>query len=210
MIEINSLTKIYRSLKVIDIQKLEIKSGESIGLIGKNGAGKTTLFRLMLDLARPDSGSISINGEQVTGNENWKTYVAAYLDENFLIEYLTPEEYFYFVGSLQQKPKNEVNQFLTQFHDFFNNEILNTGKYIRELSKGNKTKIGIAASFLQQPEILILDEPFANIDPSSQFRLIGLLKNLNKKGATLLISSHDLNHVTEISSRIILMEKGIS
>jgi len=94
--------------------------------------------------------------------------------------------------------------------EFFNDEILGKKKFIRDLSKGNQQKIGVAAAFMADPEVIILDEPFNGLDPSSQIRLINILNRLKEnKRTTLLISSHDLNHVTEVCSRIAILEKGI-
>ena len=210
MIEIKNLKKVYAGVAVVNVPHLEINKGESVGLIGNNGAGKTTLFRMMLDLIRPESGEVLSNGENVAHSEKWKDYSSAYLDEGFLIDYLTPEEYFYFIGGLHNQSRAHVDDFLLAYTDFFNGEILKKGKYIRDLSKGNQCKVGVAACLLQSPELLMLDEPFANIDPSTQIRLKNLLKELNKtKGMTTIVSSHDLSHVTEVCDRILLMEKGI-
>jgi len=210
MITVNNLKKIYNGVTVVNVPQLEIRKGESIGLVGNNGAGKTTLFRMMLDLIRPEAGEVHSKDEIVAGNENWKTYTASYLDEGFLIDYLTPEEYFYFIGGLHQQSHAHVDDFLSGLTDFFNGEILKKGKYIRDLSKGNQCKVGVASCLLQNPELLMLDEPFANIDPSTQFRLKSIVKDLNKnKGVTTLISSHDLNHITDVCDRILLMEKGV-
>lgn len=209
MIEINNLKKVYAGVIVVDVPHLEIRKGESIGLVGNNGAGKTTLFRMMLDLIRPERGEVLSNGDNVAQNEKWKDYTASYLDEGFLIDYLTPEEYFYFIGGLAQQNHSQVDEFLATLADFFNGEILKRGKYIRDLSKGNQCKVGVAACLLQNPELLMLDEPFANIDPSTQIRLKNMIKDLNKsRGMTTLVSSHDLNHVTDVCDRILLMEKG--
>jgi ABC-2 type transport system ATP-binding protein len=210
MIEIKDLKKVYNGVTVVNVPNIEIKKGESVGLVGNNGAGKTTLFRMVLDLIRPDAGQVLLNGEVVAGHENWKSYTASYLDEGFLIDYLTPEEYFYFIGGLHQQTRAHVDDYLAGLTDFFNGEILKKGKYIRDLSKGNQCKVGVASCLLQNPELLMLDEPFANIDPSTQFRLKSILKDLNKaKGVTTLISSHDLNHITDVCDRILLMEKGV-
>ena len=210
MITVNNLNKVYAGVTVVNVPQLEIKKGESVGLVGNNGAGKTTLFRMMLDLIRPETGEVTLNGENVAGGEKWKHYTASYLDEGFLIDYLTPEEYFYFIGGLSEKSHASIDEFLAGLTEFFNGEILKKGKYIRDLSKGNQSKVGVASCLLQSPELLLLDEPFANIDPSTQFRLKNILKELNKsKGVTTLISSHDLNHVTDVCDRILLMEKGL-
>ncbi|HEY8969460.1 MAG TPA: ABC transporter ATP-binding protein [Puia sp.] len=209
MITITDLIKSYNGNTVVNIPQLDIAIGEIVGLVGNNGAGKTTLFRLMLDLIRADKGQILSKEKNVATSEDWKKYTAAYLDEGFLINYLTPEEYFYFVGKLHQLSRVDVDEFLQRFEAFFDGSVLNSGKYIRDLSKGNQFKVGIAACLLQKPELLILDEPFANLDPSSQMRLIRMLKELPAQSRmTVFISSHDLNHVTDVCHRILLMEKG--
>ncbi len=209
MIEIRNLKKIYNGAAVVNIPELIVNKGEFIGLVGNNGAGKTTLFRMVLDLIRTDSGEVLSKGENVSHTENWKNYTASYLDEGFLIDYLTPEEYFYFIASLSGLSKAHTDAELEKYTDFFNGEILNRKKYIRDLSKGNQCKVGVAACLLQNPEILMLDEPFANIDPSTQIRLKNMLKRINQeKNTTTIVSSHDLNHVTDVCQRILLMEKG--
>lgn len=209
MIEIKDLKKEYYGVNVVNIPQLSIKKGESIGLVGNNGAGKTTLFRMILDLIRPSSGEVLSQEKNVALSEDWKEYTASYLDEGFLIDYLTPEEYFHFIGGLHNKNKAQIDAELVNFKEFFNGEILDRGKYIRDLSKGNQTKVGVVACLIQNPDLLMLDEPFANIDPSTQIRLKNIIKDLNKeKQITSIISSHDLNHVTELCDRILLMEKG--
>lgn len=209
MITVNNALKAYNGTTVVNIPQLYIGPGEMIGLVGNNGAGKTTFFRLLLDLVRIDQGEILSQEKNVAHTEDWKNYTAAYLDEGFLINYLTPEEYFYFVGNLNNRSKADVDEFLHSFESFFDGSILNSGKYIRDLSKGNQFKVGIAACLLQDPAVLILDEPFANLDPSSQMRLIKMLKEMkNRRQMTVFVSSHDLNHVTDACDRILLMEKG--
>jgi len=209
MITINNLVKAYSGKVAVNIPSLEIGNG-IIGLVGNNGAGKTTLFRLLLDLVKADRGEVLSNEKNVSENEDWKNYTAAYIDEGFLIPYLTPEEYFYFVGKLNNRSKADVDEMLAGLVTFFDGSILKSGKYIRDLSKGNQFKVGIAACLLQDPEIMILDEPFANLDPSSQIRLIQMIKALiKKKPMTVLVSSHDLNNITDVCTRILLMEKGI-
>ena len=102
-----------------------------------------------------------------------------------------------------------MKEFLGQFEALFNGEITGKKKYIRDLSKGNQKKVGIAAALMGSPEVILLDEPFANLDPTTQIRLKDLLRDLKEKyQLTMLISSHDLNHVTEVCERIVLLEKG--
>lgn len=209
MIKINNLKKNYGTVCVCNVPDLIINNGEIIGLVGNNGAGKTTLFRMVLDLILPTSGEVFSKDINVKGKDEWKCYTASYLDEGFLIDYLTPEEYFYFIGNLNRLSKTDVWEFVKTFEEFFNDEILSSNKYIRDLSKGNQNKVGIAAALISNPEVLVLDEPFANLDPTTQIRLKKLVKDLNAtKGTTILISSHDLNHVTDVCTRIILLEKG--
>ncbi len=210
MLEIKDLTKTYGTKTVVNIDQLTIRAGETIGLVGNNGAGKTTLFRMLLDLIRPTSGEILSKEKNVANNDHWKEYTASYLDEGFLIDYLTPEEYFIFIGSLHNLSVADVGDYLKKYEEFFNGEILNSRKYIRDFSKGNQNKVGIAAALMQKPELLVLDEPFANLDPTTQIRLKSLVKSLKTtERLTTLISSHDLNHVTDVCDRIILLEKGL-
>ena len=209
MISISNLKKEYNGVHVVDIPTLHIEKGVSFGLVGNNGAGKTTLFRMLLDLVSTSSGEIIINGKGVAGDDDWKNYVGSYLDESFLIPYLTPDEYFSFVGRLYGYGTDDVKVFLSRFAELFNDEIVGKKKYIRDLSKGNVKKVGIVAALMGRPELVVLDEPFENLDPTSQIRLKDLIVNEYKnKNTTFLISSHDLNHVTEICNRIVLMERG--
>lgn len=203
------MTKVYQGAAVLDIEYLEIPKGQSFGLVDNNGAGKTTFFSLLLDLIRPTSGKITSKGTNVSQSEDWKGYTAAFLDEAFLISYLTPEEYFYFIGELRGWNKQKTDAFLENYEQFFNGEILNKKKYLRDFSKGNQKKVGIAASFIGDPEIVILDEPFANLDPTTQIRLKNIIKHKSEERAvTILISSHDLQYTIEVSDRIVALEKG--
>ena len=209
MIRIENLTKRYQDITVLDIAEMDIPKGQLFGLVGNNGAGKTTLFSLLLDLIQATEGKVTIDQVDVSTSEDWKTNTAAFLDDSFLIGYLTPEEYFYFVGELRKVSKQEVDELLSGYADFFNDEILNKKKYIRDLSKGNQKKVGVVATFIGAPELLILDEPFANLDPTTQIRLKELLTEKGKDpNTTILISSHDIQHVTEVCERIAVLEKG--
>ncbi|MBA4745361.1 MAG: ABC transporter ATP-binding protein [Muricauda sp.] len=209
MITVHNLTKIYGEQTVLNIEQLEIPKGQSFGLVGNNGAGKTTLFSLLLDLIQPSTGHIVNKDVQVDQSEAWKPFTSAFIDETFLIGYLTPEEYFYFIGELRGRNKADVDALLANFDDFFHGEILGQKKYLRDLSKGNQKKVGIVASFIGNPEVVVLDEPFANLDPTTQIRLKGIIKDLAaKEGVTVLVSSHDLIHVTEVCERIVVLNKG--
>jgi ABC-2 type transport system ATP-binding protein len=209
MISAHNLSKKYNSTTVLHIENLEIPRGQSFGLVGNNGAGKTTFFSLLLDLIRPTSGYIENNEVKVNESEAWKPTTSAFIDESFLIGYLTPEEYFYFIGELRGRNKADVDAIMEKYREFFNGEVIGQKKYLRDLSKGNQKKAGIIASFIGDPEVIILDEPFANLDPTTQIRLKKIIKELaDDKDITVLVSSHDLNHVTEVSERIVVLEKG--
>lgn len=209
MIHIDTISKKYGATEVLNIDALSIPKGQSFGLVGNNGAGKTTLFNLLLDLIRPTTGSIENHNIIVNKSEAWKSFTGSFIDETFLIGYLTPEEYFTFIGDLRGMNKADVHSFLKQFDDFFNDEILGKNKYLRALSKGNQKKAGIVAAMMGNPQVIILDEPFANLDPTTQIRLKKIIKTLSEnEEITVLISSHDLTHVTEVCKRIVVLDKG--
>lgn len=209
MIQTTTLTKAYSGTTVLNIPELTIPKGQSFGLVGNNGAGKTTYFSLLLDLIKPTTGRITNNDIIVNESEDWKPLTSAFIDESFLIGYLTPEEYFYFIGDLRGQNKADIDALTSKFEDFFNGEIIGKKKYLRDLSKGNQKKAGIVAALIGNPEVIILDEPFANLDPTTQIRLKQILKDLaEKQGVTILVSSHDLMHVTDVCERIVVLEKG--
>ena len=210
MITIDTISKKYGTTEVLKISSLHIPKGQSFGLVGNNGAGKTTLFNILLDLIRPTTGVITTNEIQVNKSESWKTFTGSFIDESFLIGYLTPEEYFDFIGDLRGMNKAEIAEFLTQFDEFFNEEVLGKKKYLRDLSKGNQKKAGIVAAMMGNPQVIILDEPFANLDPTTQIRLKKILKKItDDRDITVLVSSHDLSHVTEVCERIVVLDRGI-
>lgn len=210
MIITTNVSKKYGQTEVLNIESLDIPKGQSFGLVGNNGAGKTTYFNILLDLIRPTTGAITNNNIVVNKSEDWKTFTGSFIDESFLIGYLTPEEYFYFIGDLRGMNKADIDTFLKQFDEIFNDEIIGKKKYLRDLSKGNQKKAGIVAAMMGNPEVIVLDEPFANLDPTTQIRLKKILRGLtDDNDVTILISSHDLNHVTEVCERIVVLEKGI-
>ena len=210
MIQVNNLSKTYNNgVKVLNITNLDIPKGQSFGLVGNNGAGKTTFFSLLLDLIQPSTGFIKNNSIQVNTSEAWKPFTAAFIDESFLIGYLTAEEYFYFIGDLRGQNKADVDALLAKHEEFFNGEILKSKKYLRDLSKGNMKKVGIIATLIGNPEVVILDEPFANLDPTTLNRLKKIIKELSDNPeVTVLVSSHDLVHTVEVCNRIVALNKG--
>jgi ABC-2 type transport system ATP-binding protein len=210
MIQVNNLSKTYNNgVKVLNITNLDIPKGQSFGLVGNNGAGKTTFFSLLLDLIQPSSGHIKNNEIQVNTSEAWKPFTSAFIDESFLIGYLTAEEYFYFIGDLRGQNKADVDSLMAKHEEFFNGEILKNRKYLRDLSKGNQKKVGIIAALIGNPEVVILDEPFANLDPTTVNRLKKIIKELSEDpNVTVLVSSHDLVHTVEVCNRIVALNLG--
>ena len=222
-IQIENLKKSFGEKVAVDIDHYEIKDGEMLGLVGNNGAGKSTLFRLMLDLIKADGGRVLMHPSEeeqsqaiakgsvdVAHTEDWKDWTGAFVDESFLIDYLTPDEYFQFIGRISGRTQEEVDTFLNDFDQFMAGEVKGQKKLIRNLSAGNKQKVGIVGAMLLQPKVLILDEPFNFLDPSSQSAIKRLLVDYNKKtGATILVSSHNLQHTVDICPRIALLEHGV-
>ena len=209
MITISNLKKQFGETCACDIPSFTINDGDILGLVGNNGAGKTTLFRLLLDLLKADDGTVMIDDVNPAESEAWKQYVGAYIDEGFLIDFLTPEEYFAFLGKISGMKQAEVDERLQQFERFANGEVFGQKKLIRNLSAGNKMKVGIISALFRQPKTVILDEPFNFLDPTSQLVLKHLLRDYAANtGATILISSHNLQHTIDISTRIALLEHG--
>ena len=206
---IENLRKNFGEKTAVNINQFEIPSGQILGLVGNNGAGKSTLFRLMLDLIKADEGRVLMGSTDVSQTEEWKSWTGAFVDESFLIDYLTPDEYFQFVARISGTPDEEYQSFLARFEHFMAGELMGQNKLIRNLSAGNKQKVGIVAAMLLRPKVLILDEPFNFLDPSSQSAIKNLLLEYNREtGATILVSSHNLQHTVDISERIVLLEHG--
>ena len=148
MITISNLKKNFGETVATDIPSFTINDGDILGLVGNNGAGKSTLFRIMLDLLKADNGTVTYTfpslGEgsgvgpiNPAESEDWKQYVGAYLDEGFLIDFLTPEEYFAFLGKISGKTQAEVDERLKDFERFAADEVFGQKKLIRNLSAGN-------------------------------------------------------------------------
>ena len=209
MITINNIKKSFGQTIASDIPSFKINDGDILGLVGNNGAGKTTLFRMILDLLKPDEGEVTLDGINPAESEQWKDWTGAYIDDTFLVDFLTPEEFFAFLGKIKGIPQAEIDERLQAYERLAGGEIFGQKKLIRNLSAGNKQKVGIIAALIMRPQLVILDEPFNFLDPSSQNILKHILTDYNHEtGATILISSHNLAHTIDISTRIALLEKG--
>ena len=209
MITIKDLKKAFGKTVACEIEQFQVNDGDILGLVGNNGAGKTTLFRMLLDLLKPDEGEVALDGINPAQSEEWKASTGSYIDEGFLIDFLTPEEYFAFIGKITNMTQAQVDERLKDFEKLAAGEIFGQKKLIRNLSAGNKQKVGIISALFNRPKLVILDEPFNFLDPSSQNTLKHILTDYNKQtGATVLVSSHNLAHTIDISTRIALLEKG--
>ena len=208
-IQLNNLKKCFGEHTAVNIPHFTIDNGQVVGLVGNNGAGKTTLFRLMLDLSKATEGNVLIDDIDPAKSEDWKLMTGAFIDNSFLIDFLTAEEYFEFVGKVSGMTKEQVAERLKTFDTFMGDEIMGQKKYIRDFSAGNKQKTGIVAALLSSPQLVILDEPFNFLDPSSQNQLKRILTEFNRStGSTVIVSSHNLQHTVDISTRVALLEKG--
>ena len=209
MITITNLKKAFGKTVACDIEQFQVNDGDILGLVGNNGAGKTTLFRMLLDLLKPEEGEVALDGINPAQSEEWKASTGSYIDEGFLIDFLTPEEYFAFIGKITNMTQAQVDERLKDFEKLAAGEIFGQKKLIRNLSAGNKQKVGIISALFNHPKLVILYEPLNFLDPSSQNTLKHVLTDYNKQtGATILVSSHNLAHTIDISTRIALLEKG--
>lgn len=209
MVALSELTKAYNGTTVLNIPELVINEGELVGLVGNNGAGKTTMMRLMLDLIQASHGKVCIDGKDVATDPSWKEFTGSYLDSSFLIEFYTPEEFFGFIAETYGIPEAEMQDRLHRYEALMNGEILGKGKLIHDFSNGNRQKIGIIGAMLINPKLLILDEPFNYLDPTSQIVVAKLIRQMNSEnGTTVLVSSHNLSSINDICRRILLLDKG--
>lgn len=208
MLTIKNLAKDFDGKLALDIQELTIQQGECVGIVGNNGAGKTTLFRTTLDLIKPGRGSVEIFGQKVQGSDHWKGQVHAFVDESFLIDFLKPIEYLNFIAKTIGVGKEDVKRLLEHYSDFVNDDIRENKKMIRELSTGSKIRVGVLSTLIGDPKLIILDEPFAHLDPTSQARLMKMVRTKAAEGVTMILSSHNLQSVVDVCSRIVLIEAG--
>lgn len=207
-IDFQNVTKRYGAKVALNIPSWSMQPGEVVGLVGSNGAGKTTFLRCLLDLLEPDEGRILMDGRDVRTDGSWRARTGSFLDRSFLVEFLTIPEFMEFTGTVYGMDRKEQEEALEPFTNFLPVSSADRTRMLRDLSTGNAKKIGIAAALFIRPEFVVLDEPFANLDPPSQIRLKEHLQRLATQGTSMLISSHDLGHVTEVCDRITLIGRG--
>jgi ABC-2 type transport system ATP-binding protein len=206
MIEIKNLTKSFGKTFILNIPSLGLSDKGLICLMGENGSGKSTFFKILLDLILPVSGSVKINGSNIHENEQWKNEVTAYLGLDFLIDYLTPIEYFTLVGNLKGVSKKQTLQKLALIENDFLKPDLHQ-KLIRDLSLGNKNKVGIISCFLFDSKIIILDEPFSSLDFKSKVALRRMF--LNSPDKLILFSHHEIDEILDDCNTILFLNNGM-
>lgn len=204
---IDQVTKRYHDFTAVNQLSFTIEKGEIFGLIGQNGAGKTTTFRMILDLQESTEGDISWNGESM---HHVNRDVLGYLpEERGIFPSMTVEDQLYFFGVLRgwtkKDLKNEVDYWIKRF------DLEDKRKSKAEtLSKGNQQKVQLIASFIHQPEFLILDEPFSGLDPVNRSLLMQAILYLREKGTTILFSSHQMDNVEELCDHLCILKRGVS
>lgn len=209
LLHVEAVKKTYPSGFTLVVDRLKLDAHERVGLVGNNGAGKTTLLLLSLGLLRRDGGYVRVAGHDVARTGSWRRRTASYLGESSLISFLTPKEYVTFVGKAYDLSRDRIDRRLRRFEDFLGFTRNEERKLIREFSSGNRKKIGLVAAMITEPSLLVLDEPFAGLDPRSQSLLRNALDALNERcGTSLFVSSHDLSHVVEFCKRVVVLDGG--
>ncbi len=206
MIEVNNLKKRVSNKMEIDIPELTINTGITC-LVGENGSGKTTLMRLLLNLIKPNSGYITIDGIDNNKSEAWKSITASYLGEDSLIPFLSPSEYINLIEDLFHVKYSELPDAVSGVRQFMDDALLAKAENIGRLSTGEKKRLGIVTALLKQPKYLMLDEPFSNLDISHCAALSEILIKYKERN-TLVISSHNLDLVADLSDVFLVLDKG--
>ena len=205
-IETKKLTKYYgkdRGIKDVD---LTIHEGEIFGFIGPNGAGKSTTIRTLLGLIHPTSGSATIFGRDITKfGAQIKQDIGYLPSEVFYYDDMRVIDLLKYSGSFYKKDSGAINKRIKELAAFLD---LDLKKKIDDLSYGNKKKVGIIQGLLHEPKLIILDEPTGGLDPLMQQRFFDLLRQENKKGATILFSSHILSEVQKLCHRVAIIKDG--
>ena len=204
-IEIQSIHKSFRSLKAVDGVSFEVCKREIFGLLGPNGAGKTTLIRIILDIFKPDQGQVSILGGEMT--EAKKNLIGYMPEERGLYQDISLERCLIYLGTLKGLSSSAARENLQPYLQRFD-LAAHKDKKVKELSKGMQQKAQLIATLQHQPELLIVDEPFAGLDPVNTRLVKELLQELRDRGVTLMMSTHQMHQVEELCDRIALINRG--
>ena len=207
MLKVNNIVKYYDKVCAVNGLSFEVKEGEIFGLLGENGAGKTTTFRIIMGLLTPDEGTVTLGGKKIDYDVTDK--IGFLTEERSLQTKLTVNEQLKFYGSLKSINEDElekrIDNLLKEF-DMFDYK----NKKIKELSKGNQQKIQFISSIINNPKLLILDEPFTGLDPINVAKFKEHIRKLQKSGTIIIFSSHQMEHIEEFCEKLIILVKGKS
>jgi ABC-2 type transport system ATP-binding protein len=204
-VKITNITKSFGPVKAVDDVSFGIEKGELFGLLGPNGAGKTTCIRVMLDIFKPDQGSVAILGGPMS--EAKKNLIGYMPEERGLYQDIPLERCLTYLGSLKGLSPAEVKQRAQGYLERFD-LAAHKHKKVKELSKGMQQKAQIIVTLLHRPELLIVDEPFSGLDPVNTQMVKDLLREQRDQGVTIVLCSHQMNLVEELCDRIVLIDHG--
>lgn len=205
MLKIENIKKCYGDLVAVDDLSFEVKNGEIFGLLGENGAGKTTTFRMIMGLLDPDEGKITLDGKKIDYSVTDK--IGFVTEERSLLTKLTVAEMIEYYGVLKGMDISLINERLDYWLKKF--EIINyKHKKIKELSKGNQQKVQFISAVINDPKLLILDEPFTGLDPINVGLLKDAVRELQQKGCSIIFSSHQMEYIEDFCEKLIILVKG--
>ena len=207
MIELENVTKLYQQIVAVQDLNPTIEDGEIMGIIGHNGAGKSTTLKMILGLVAPTSGRIKVMGRDMAKESTYIKQFVGYLpEESPLYENMTVTEYLTFFSELYKLPRRQAAGRIDELLDSL--KLPERDRLTGELSKGMKRKVTIARTLLHDPDLLILDEPNAGLDPLTSFFIINYLKSLRGQGKTILLSAHNLFHIEHVCDRVAILKNG--
>jgi ABC-2 type transport system ATP-binding protein len=204
-VELAHITKTFGPVKAVDDVSYSVEKGEFFGLLGPNGAGKTTTLRILLDIFKPDSGSVQVLGGPLTDAK--KDHIGYMPEDRGLYQDIPLDRCLAYLGSLKGMNPAEVKQRADMYLERFD-LAEHRHKKVKELSKGMQQKAQIIATLLHEPELLIVDEPFSGLDPVNTQMVKDLLREQREKGVTIVLCSHQMNLVEELCDRIVLIDHG--
>ena len=206
-LSISNLSKAYSGKSVLDSLNLTLRGGDVVGLLGRNGAGKTTLINCLIDLVDPSNGQFIFNGQVLTGDRlAFKQTLGILSDVMPPVPEFTGADYLRFMGLIHKLDAATFQKRSTELTDFFFDDATVLSQKISQYSTGMIKKIGLCAAVLNVPSVLILDEPFAGLDPVAVGQLIAFLQAYRRSDRLVLIASHDLNYVEEVANRILVLD----
>ena len=205
MLSVRNITKKYGELVAVDNLSFTVVDGEIFGLLGENGAGKTTTFRIIMGLLDANSGEVTLDGKKIDYSETDK--IGFVTEERSLLTKLTVQEQIEFYGTLKGLEKEEIDKRLDYWLERFEISSYKTRK-IKELSKGNQQKIQFISAIINEPKLLILDEPFTGLDPLNVKLMKDAIYDLKKKGTSIIFSSHQMEYIEDFCEKLVLLVKG--